>query len=412
VETEASERAESRNRAIAKLYNDCDIILTLDVDCLVPPGLIDWALSVVRHGVCAHATFRKIDLPEEPTEYRWEEWLRVPPWGGGQGAFNVMTKEDWLRVGGWDERLKGWGGEDDILWWRMSQLGIAIVKTASWPFMHVNHPLRGRSMEVAKRNFELGKTTPPCNFLWARIREWQNIAWPIPKKIHQCWIGPLHPPKQWLQTWQIKHPDWDYHFWTEKEILSLPLTLEKHYHAMPKLSGKINLARYEILLRYGGIYIDADTECIRLLPEEVFCSPYVWALYEDERHKKNQVANGMMGAEPGNPFIAELVMRLRRAESLDPESWKSCGPAFVTKVWEETRYPLVVFPSAYFLPQSWKEEKPHSPEIFARHFWSSAIPAISPGHRPYPVSDTVKTLGEMVEGAKGMVTEHYTANHT
>ncbi|HOM19216.1 MAG TPA: galactosyltransferase-related protein, partial [Thermoguttaceae bacterium] len=235
VETEASERAESRNRAIAKLYNDCDIILTLDVDCLVPPGLIDWALSVVRHGVCAHATFRKIDLPEEPTEYRWEEWLRVPPWGGGQGAFNVMTKEDWLRVGGWDERLKGWGGEDDILWWRMSQLGIAIVKTASWPFMHVNHPLRGRSMEVAKRNFELGKTTPPCNFLWARIREWQNIAWPIPKKIHQCWIGPLHPPKQWLQTWQTKHPDWDYHFWTEKEILSLPLTLEKHYHAMPKL---------------------------------------------------------------------------------------------------------------------------------------------------------------------------------
>jgi len=194
-----------------------------------------------------------------------------------------------------------------------------------------------------------------------------------------------------MNTWREKHPDWEYRLWTEKDILSLPLTLARHYRAMPKLSGKINLARYEILLRYGGIYIDADSECVRPLPEELFCSPLVWASYEHEIRKRDQVANGLMGAEPGNPFIAELIMRLRETEYLSPESWRSCGPMFITQVWRETRYPLVLFPSAYFLPQWWNEQTPHALEIFARHYWGSSPPT-SAGHRDYPRGDPSERL--------------------
>ena len=40
----------------------------------------------------------------------------------------------------------------------------------------------------------------------------------IPKKIHQLWIGNKKPPLDWMHTWKIKNPDYEYIFWNEEEL--------------------------------------------------------------------------------------------------------------------------------------------------------------------------------------------------
>ena len=65
-----------------------------------------------------------------------------------------------------------------------------------------------------------------------------------------------------MNSWIEKHPDWEYMLWTEENIPKL--INYKHFVATYKLSGKANIVRYELLYRYGGVYIDADARCCLL----------------------------------------------------------------------------------------------------------------------------------------------------
>lgn len=56
-----------------------------------------------------------------------------------------------------------------------------------------------------------------------------------------------------------KFPEWKYKLWTEKEIEELYMLNKDLYDKEPTMYGKSDLARYEILNKYGGIYIDADS---------------------------------------------------------------------------------------------------------------------------------------------------------
>ena len=81
-----------------------------------------------------------------------------------------MTSADWLKTGGWDERLTGYGGEDDALVIRREEAGIETTVTRDFPLMHVNHPARdSRTTESRLENLEIGTTQPPKNFLTARL---------------------------------------------------------------------------------------------------------------------------------------------------------------------------------------------------------------------------------------------------
>ncbi len=93
-----------------------------------------------------------------------------------------MTVADWLRVGGWDDRLTGWGSEDDVLAMRRYQAGIVTFKVTDYPLIHVDHPPRGRSMAQAKANRTLGSTSPPRNYLAGRL--------PLTKAQHTLFLWP------------------------------------------------------------------------------------------------------------------------------------------------------------------------------------------------------------------------------
>ena len=92
----------------------------------------------------------------------------------------------------------------------------------------------------------------------------------IPKIIHQLWVGPKKPPLKEIQTWKDMNPTWDHMFWTDqsiKEHFPNGFYNQKQYDDMPEWNGKCDIARYEILQKFGGFFIDADSIALRPLDD-------------------------------------------------------------------------------------------------------------------------------------------------
>ena len=173
-------RSAARNQAILALIPHCEKIICLDVDCLVPPGLIEYAAENIRDGQAVWTLVRKI--PTFDGQYRWDEWSTMSLWPWGTGAFVGMTAADWLLVGGWDERITTWGSEDDVLALRRREHGIETLKVTDRPLVHVDHEYRGRNGEHARQNRLIGSSPPPRNYLAGRL--------PINSSNHTLYVWP------------------------------------------------------------------------------------------------------------------------------------------------------------------------------------------------------------------------------
>jgi len=177
----------------------------------------------------------------------------------------------------------------------------------------------------------------------------------IPKIIHQIWIGDQSKrPSQLMQTWVDLHPSWSYRLWTEKEILEFELLNRNQFDLHPTLPGKADIARYEILFRLGGFFIDADSICIKpldnLLRKEFVCC------YESERHRGNLVANGYIGCPRRHKSMSDLIRvisNLSHQQITDVGAWKTVGPVPFSHVVRNNN--LEVMPSSSFLPVHYED---------------------------------------------------------
>lgn len=91
--------------------------------------------------------------------------------------------------------------------------------------------------------------------------------------IHQIWLdlgkGPVPPERiqKFIQTWKQKHPHWTHVLWTDEKAEKFfkqyyPQFLPM-YHEFGKSVKKVDSLRYFLMYHYGGLYVDADTECIQ-----------------------------------------------------------------------------------------------------------------------------------------------------
>ena len=88
----------------------------------------------------------------------------------------------------------------------------------------------------------------------------------IPKKIHQIWLGTYDPPavfKESQESIKKYHPDWDYKLWRDADIEELDLQNKQFYNESTNYGERSDIARYEILYRYGGLYLDIDVVCLK-----------------------------------------------------------------------------------------------------------------------------------------------------
>ena len=95
----------------------------------------------------------------------------------------------------------------------------------------------------------------------------------IPKIIHQIWLGDQSQrPINLMKTWEDMNPGWVYKLWTDDNLPKL--ICQEQFDKMKGLHGKADILRYELLYKYGGFYIDADSECV--LPFGRFHGVVLW----------------------------------------------------------------------------------------------------------------------------------------
>lgn len=210
----------------------------------------------------------------------------------------------------------------------------------------------------------------------------------IPKIIHQIWLGSSKPPSEAMDSWKIKHPDWEYILWDENEIKNqFPNGLynEEDYERLEHNSyaGQADILRYEILYYFGGIYIDADATCLNSL-DDFFLRNDSFGCFESEKYRPNLISNGFLGATKRNKlmkFLVENTSKRSRAFTMFPKEswgghiWSVYGPMFLTETVFNYNYTSFnTYPSWYFLPthyQDFNETYSGPDKVYATHEWKS-----------------------------------------
>lgn len=203
------------------------------------------------------------------------------------------------------------------------------------------------------------RDTHNWNKLAIRFKSWENsrhqIANPIPKIIHQIWLGKPLPSAyfKWTLSWKKKNPEWKYILWNEESIKRFGLANERIFRQSPSYGVKSDIARYEILYRMGGVYADTDFECLSSFDELVTSvSFFAGTIFS---HSPD-IANGLIGSVPGHPLLGELIKQfhspIRTKDGM--EILAASGPNFFSNFiyshWDLLTETDVVFPSSYFYP--------------------------------------------------------------
>ena len=211
----------------------------------------------------------------------------------------------------------------------------------------------------------------------------------VPKIIHQFWEGEHGRPEVLLQKCKDMHPDWEHRVWNNAEIRKHFPSAESTVGFLPRdgahgelvnqdlYGGVLNLLsdimRYEVLMLYGGVYVDADTECFRpmdhLLKHDVVGDAQGFGFLEkDKEYHNGLVASGVIGTRAYSPLSVALVSELQRTDwNLPP--WQSAGPLFFTKTLhlfdsDPTGYLGVkVLDSFHVYPFHYSDKKPESHEL-------------------------------------------------
>lgn len=181
----------------------------------------------------------------------------------------------------------------------------------------------------------------------------------IPKIIHQIWIGPNPAPK-FMHTWKDNHPDYEYVLWDNEKIKEIfPLINQHLYNQYDNetqniWNGRGNLLRLEILKKYGGIYIDADCECLRPLEGDFLDSEF-FAVYANEKIRKGIINNAVIGSISEHTVINECINILNQQKYLRQPSHIFSGPTFLTGVINKLKIPVTILPSYYFFPRFYRD---------------------------------------------------------
>jgi hypothetical protein len=205
----------------------------------------------------------------------------------------------------------------------------------------------------------------------------------IPRLIHWWWDGPPLPDDyaRYRNRWVDLHPEWRLMIWNEE---TFRLNFEHHpvsglyferMHWSPRSAEwgwKTNIARYLILQRLGGLWVDADLEPLHAI------DPLIEPLDEAggslaAREDRTYVNNAFLATPDQSAFISAMVDGLParvRAKRGKPSN-VATGPHYLTEV--AAAHPEVtVLPPELIYPMHWSElgrRGENFPGAYTLHHW-------------------------------------------
>lgn len=134
---------------------------------------------------------------------------------------------------------------------------------------------------------------------------------PITKKIHQIWVGPNPIPEKsvaFIAKIRELHPDYEYRLWVDSDLVEENFVNLQYIQATPIYAQKADIMRYEILYRYGGVYLDIDFEIIRPLTP-LLTAPLV--VCNEDENIDQYMTNAFIYAHPGLPALQRCVEMIK-----------------------------------------------------------------------------------------------------
>jgi hypothetical protein len=175
----------------------------------------------------------------------------------------------------------------------------------------------------------------------------------IPKVIHQIWLGNNSIPanyKYYLETWRQYHPDWEIKLWTIKEIEAENFASMDLFYRARGYAEQSDIIRYEILYRYGGLYIDTDVQCFANFDELHHKYDFYINMEPPGVNKKIvSIVNMMIGSAPKHPIFAQALENTRKNwdkveenfEKRFSNSWSSFARSNHNLAVLQTMHPLI-----------------------------------------------------------------------
>lgn len=260
--------------------------------------------------------------------------------------------------------------------------------------------------------------------------DWHVVGFPslkrtrgIPKVIHQFWVGSRRPPTFAIESCCDLHTQWMHYLWDDSLIKakfpSGQLVNQAEYsRPNQELNLLSDIARYELLMLFGGVYIDADTQCLQPLDflwRDLYADPDSnrndgFCVYESEEHASNVeghqlVATGVLAMHPFSPTAMLLVKHLHQVDWSRP-AWISAGPLYATKLFKRFASPMTYLPSRLFYPFHHSDTRPSSADELHRilrdkealtdQLWSTT-------HNAYPADQSPLTPAEILATMRGSV---------
>lgn len=199
----------------------------------------------------------------------------------------------------------------------------------------------------------------------------------IARTFHSLWTGPPMPDhlRRYLATWTQVHPGWEHRIWTDDDLDWLQnQDLYDFAEAITKHTGQFraDVARYEILHRHGGVWVDCDFEAINPI-DELLLGVDCFAAWETD---DVWIGNAILGAVPGHPLYEALIeglpanVKAHRGKRPNVLS----GPQYLTPI--ALRHDIDVFAAEQFYPYNYSDvgtdrENGPFPSAFAIHHWSN-----------------------------------------
>lgn len=213
-----------------------------------------------------------------------------------------------------------------------------------------------------------------------------NTQYRIPKIIHQIWLGSPFPKryKKWQAQIKKLHPDWEYRLWTDKDVESLKLVNTRIYKKARNYGEKSDIARYEILYRFGGVYLDCDIEGFKNL-NSLHKSFNFYAGFEPfwagSESRCFTVGNAIIASSAKHPIMKQCIKNIKKLNKETIElSYKlqtvvKTGPMMFTRSCYEVLSKAtpglinIIFPSKLFYPEE-AYCRGSVIQPYFRHYWT------------------------------------------
>jgi hypothetical protein len=188
-------------------------------------------------------------------------------------------------------------------------------------------------------------------------------------------------PPQFVDTgrsWLDHHPGWEMTTWTEADMPTL--TNQAIYDdaenlVESRLLGRFrsNLARLELLHRFGGVYVDCDFVAHRSIPERYLAGQTFVARESDQF-----VNNGIIIAAPGDRFLRSVIEAIPDSVRTQPgkPSNVTTGPHLLTRLLTDD---VGTIPAAEVYPYGWRQAD-HDNDLgdsWAHHLWAGSRQQVS-----------------------------------